>query len=1198
MEVFNVTVANIHCEDCKQSIIKALSEYFQITEHITEINASKDKLIATVKVIDDTELTILTNKGILNPKLQKTILNDIEDLGFVIKDYLLHDVLETQALHTKYKNHKALLGKIIPWIGNKGSKAHLEHCAKCRDEKLTAFSSSSSSSDDDDKSELTKVVAMNPLEYRAVFTIGGMTCSACAQTVCEAIKESLVKSPGLIQNNNNNDQDDGDKFSVDPVTNTAIAIIPNKQIANTIINNIRDSGYSATLVELLPVERETKYRVSAAIGGITCAACASSITNSVSNLSFVVESAISVVSKSGVFILDSDEQAKIDELQESIENCGFDFELVDIKSINHATTKKQSRTINLKISGMFCEHCPEEINEILNKHGNAITIEDPITLNHPFVKFTYIPSPPSLTIRSVLEQIKNAGNFEVEIIEAISLDEHLRRIARLETIKIAYRLILTTILAIPTFVFGIVGMSLLPKSNGFRQWLDKPLWVGNVSRMTWVLFFLSTPVYFFAADIFHLKAMKEIRTLWKKHVPWKRRLFRFGSMNLLMCLGTSVAYFASIALLGLAAHSQKMGHAFTTTYFDSVVFLTFFLLIGRLLESFSKSKTAEAITKLGSLKSNSATLLTKKNENEYGDDLKTDLKLLEVGDFIRIVPGESPPVDCIIVQGKTDFDESALTGESVPVEHTVGEQVFAGTVNKGPQSIIAKLSALDGTSLLDQIVNTVRDGQMRRAPIERTADILTGYFVPVITALAIITWIIWLSLGYSGALPDSYLDIDLGGWAVWSLEFAISVFVIACPCGIGLAAPTALFVGAGLAAKNGILARGGGSAFQEGSKVNVVCFDKTGTLTMGGEPKVTNFAIHQDKSIKEFAMQMAKDLEVSSSHPLAIAVKNFIDDISYKKKINIGRVKVPEVEEIPGKGLKGDVIIDDDEDNDSNWKNLQPTKVLLGNETLMIENKVQFTSQQKRLLNEWKIQGKSVIIVSIQCLNFFKTENFIPILLMGARDEIRPEAKNVILQLKKEGITTWMISGDNSITANAIAKELGIDNVVAEVLPEEKAEKIKWIKRTNYIKNKEPTIAMVGDGINDAPALSTADVGIALASGSDLALTSSDFVLLAPKHPLIALLTLFKLSRTVFNRVRFNFGWALIYNMIGVPISAGVIYPYNNSRLSPVWASAAMAASSISVVLSSLALKFFRKPKVVTEQSKTLGDIEAIEEKF
>jgi heavy metal translocating P-type ATPase len=978
------------------------------------------------------------------------------------------------------------------------------------------------------------------------------------------------------------------------VNNTGIVIVPNKQVTNLIIQSIKDSGYNATLVELLPVERETKYRVNAAIGGITCAACASSISNAVADLPFLVEHAISVVSKSGVFIIDSKEPEKVQELKDTIEDCGFDFDVISITQVNHASVKKLTRTVNLKISGMFCEHCPEAITEILKLHGESVVIDDPITLQHPFIKFTYIPSPPILTIRSVLKEIQDR-NFKVEIIEDVSLDEHLRHIAKKETLKIAYRLLLTTVLAIPTFVFGVVGMSLLPKGNSFKKWLDSPMWAGNVSRMTWILFFLATPVYFFAADIFHVKAFKEIRALWKHNVPWKRRLFRFGSMNLLMCLGTTVSYVASIVLLALSAHVEPNGgHGFTSSYFDSVVFLSFFLLIGRLLESYSKTKTAEAITSLGSLKPNTATLLTQVSDDSYGEGQKVPINLLEVGDSIRIVPGESPPADCIVIQGKTQFDESALTGESHPVIHGPGEQVFAGTVNKGPQPIIAKLSALDGTSLLDHIVNTVRDGQMRRAPIERVADILTGYFVPLITFLAIITWVIWLSLGYSGALPETYMDNDIGGWAVWSLEFAIAVFVIACPCGIGLAAPTALFVGAGLAAQNGILARGGGLAFQEGSKINVVCFDKTGTLTVSGEPQITNYTVHSDKDIMTFALQAARDMEVNSSHPLAKAVKSFVDRTAEKQKIHLGKMKVPGIHEIAGRGLQGEVVIEEDDDC---WKKWRPSSVLLGNEKLMAENKVMLTSRQQRVLNDWKLQGKSIIIVALQCQAFFRTDQHIPVLLLACRDEIRPEAKNVIEELKKSGIRTWMISGDNATTANTIAKELGIDNVVAEVLPEEKADKIKWIRATNLIKGKPPVIAMVGDGINDAPALSTADVGVALASGSDLALTSSDFVLLSPTHPLITLLTLLKLSRKVFQRVRFNFGWAICYNAIGVPIAAGVIYPYHNTRLSPVWASAAMALSSISVVLSSLGLKWFKRPKVVLEMEQ-LKDIEPVKEVF
>lgn len=1162
MEVFTVKITNIHCEDCHKAITNALSKIFNIND------SNSDLPKATIKIIDDEEVSIAAE--LISKRLQRVIISRLENLGFIVDDYSINKIngeIENNYLLDFIEFFKKRTNLI-----HSNDENHLKNCSKCQvdHQKSLEF---------EDSVEL-QPVNNNNLQYRAIFQINELNESSF-----NIINDLILKSLSKYTTDDLNS-----KFTIDLSLNTVSVLLPNKQLANQLIQSIKKSGFNSVhILEILPVTQEINYRINAAIGGISCAACASSISNAIKDLPFLVEHSISIVSKSGIFIINDNSNENINKLKETIEDCGFDFNVVDIKEINHTTIKKLSRSVNLKINGMFCEHCPVTILNILKNHGDAIIIDDPITLNHPFIKFNYIPSVPNLTIRSILKEIESNSRFKVEIIKDISLDDQLRKISKLETLKIVYRLILTTILTIPTFIIGIVGMSFLKKDSKFKMWLDKPLWTGNTSTMTWILFFLSTPVYFFAADIFHVKALKEIRTLWKKNVPWKRRLFRFGSMNLLMSLGTSVSYFASIALLVLSSKtSASMDHenAFTTTYFDSVVFLTFFLLIGRLLESYSKTKTAEAISSLGSLKPNFANLIDEDlNEN------KIEIDLLEIGDLIKVLPGESPPVDCIIQQGTSDFDESALTGESIPVEHTIGEQIFAGTINKGPSSVIAKISTLDGTSLIDQIVSTVRDGQMKRAPIERSADVLTGIFVPIITLIAILTWVIWISLGYSGVLPEHYLTNDIGGWAVWSLEFAIAVFVIACPCGIGLAAPTALFVGAGLAAKNGILARGGGIAFEEGSKINIICFDKTGTLTMGGDLRVTNFSVVKDLKLFKIILQLTKDLEINSNHPLSVAVKNFIDDISVKNKIKLGNIKVPEAKEIPGKGLIGEIIIDTDEEKDPIWSELNPEFVILGNEALMKDYNVHFTSNQQNMLNNWKLQGKSIIIVS---LKFKNTEKFQPILLMASRDEIRPEAKNVIKILKDDGIKIFMISGDNYLTANSIAKELGIDNVIAEVLPEEKAEKIKFIRSTH----KNSTIAMVGDGINDAPALAVSDVGIALSSGSDLALTSSDFVLLSQTFPLISLLTLLKLTKKVFKRVKFNFGWALVYNMIGIPIAAGVIYPYKNSKLSPVWASAAMALSSISVVLSSLALKFFKKPKVVLEEINRVKNFEAIEEDF
>ncbi|KAK4945093.1 hypothetical protein LTR28_008092, partial [Elasticomyces elasticus] len=326
---------------------------------------------------------------------------------------------------------------------------------------------------------------------------------------------------------------------------------------------------------------------------------------------------------------------------------------------------------------------------------------------------------------------------------------------------------------------------------------------------------MATPVYFFAADVFHVRALKELRAMWRPNskTPLLSRFYRFGSMNMLMSLGTTIAYFSSIAELAIAATSStamKPMNGVTSrvtgsSYFDSVVFLTMFLLIGRFLEAYSKAKTGDAVTSLGKLRPTEAILmdptgfLTLSQEQSTSSAQRTQkvaVDLLEVGDVVKVLHGGSPPCDGVVVDGESKFDESSLTGESRLVAKRVGDEVFSGTVNKD-SPISVQISSVSGTSMLDQIVRVVREGQTRRAPIERVADAITGRFVPFVVLVGVSTWIIWLALGLSGALPESYRDTDVGGWPLWSLQFSIAVFVIACPCGIGLAAPTALFVGGG-----------------------------------------------------------------------------------------------------------------------------------------------------------------------------------------------------------------------------------------------------------------------------------------------------------------------------------------------------------------------------------------------------------------
>lgn len=1198
MKKFTLHLSNIHCSECETKVKSILSSFYDL------VSINDNKVLAVdwnagqmYVIINDSKVELLVNDRSFLFKTKK-IINALKRGGFKIDSWEVtrNGIIEASStFNPKLAAPNKELGGFFDFVHffqnlqtKRQAKRHQDSCPTCKshynssdDEQFSSKKGRPLSSLLEFDTSSSATLAEPENLYEAVFAVQGMTCSACSNSIMDKL--------GQIFGSESKSKLHTPKYSVNLIENTVMVVIENKQLINQITEGIEELGFDAQLIELLPVRTSVKTKVTAMIGGMTCAACSNSILAAVDDLSFVLESAIDLVSKSGTFVIEEGPN-HLEQLQTTVEDCGFEYELVSTEDVNFTLGEKKSRTVRITVEGMCCEQCPELITEYLDSFGDAIVLENEVTLKDPIIKFTYIPGG-EITVRRIIKDlnhltISNNGfvvdynknsKFDCHLTNEETMDERLKKMSRRELHNILIRLTIATIFAIPTFIFGIVGMALLPKSNHFRQWTEHPIWAGNTSRNNWILLFLSTPVFFFAADIFHRKAIMEMKAIWWNNSSWKRRLFKFGSMNLLMSLGTSVAYFSSIVLLCLSSQQERShqgsGMGAHTTYFDAVVFLTFFLLIGKVLESISKIKTAEAISTLSSLKKTIATMVTLK-DGKYVDDEEIDVKLLEIGDYVKISAGDSPPIDCVIVEGTSNFDESALTGESVPITRSPGHQIFTGTINTGGNVIIAKVLTLEGDSLLDQIVKTVRDGQMRKAPIQRVADGITGYFVPIIVLLAVLTWLIWLILGLSNALPKHYLDIDTGGWTFWSLQFAIAVFVVACPCGIGLAAPTALFVGSGLACKHGILAKGGGASFQDGAKTNVVCFDKTGTLTYG-ETKITDYMLVLQKSLRRLekvltlmAIQLSRDLEVSSKHPLARAVKEFAESKYDKLAAN----KVPEVTTLPGLGLRGKIVVDMTEGK-TIWTECQPEEVILGNEKLMMEYNVEMTSEATELLTQWKRERKSVILLAITCPKLFGDDMFHLIMCMACRDEVRKEAKDVIKYLTKNlNMECWMITGDNSLTAQAIAHELGIVNIVSEVLPSEKEAQIKKIQAMD----PKNVVAMIGDGINDAPALSLADVGISLSSGADLAVNSSDFILLNKTHPLISIVTLFDLCQVVFRRVKFNFGWALIYNCIGVPIAAGVIYPYKNSRLDPVWASVAMALSSLSVVTSSLLLKLYR----------------------
>ncbi|KIX09223.1 uncharacterized protein Z518_00302 [Rhinocladiella mackenziei CBS 650.93] len=938
----------------------------------------------------------------------------------------------------------------------------------------------------------------------------------------------------------------------------------------------RVPGSSFITVESIEVPSQARRRAIVAIGGMTCAVCVNTITDELSKRDWISKAVVSLVTNSATVEFDDD--GKVGELIEAIEDLGYEATLDTLLHLDKEKPITQERVVEILLDGIYCEHCPDRVARSLAGFRRQLEIVGEPTEKRPIMKVSYAPEAPSFTVRQILAAIE-AGDpaLSASIYHPPTIEERSKQILRHHQLQLLHRIILTGIICIPTFIIGVVFLSLVSDSNAAKRYLTAP-WTSGISRAQISLFVMATPVYVFAADLFHTRALKEIRALWRRgsRTPVLHRFYRFGSMNTLISLGTTIAYVSSVAQLIAAGVNHSHNTDNSDFYFDSVVFLTFFLLIGRLIESVSKSRAGDAVEMLGRLRPRSA-ILVEHSGTEKEQNSVVPIDLLDFGDVLRVPHGVSPPADGIIVQGETIFEESSLTGESRPVKKKIGDQVFSGTVNKGAPVLI-KVTGVAGTSMLDQIINVIREGQTMRAPMEQIADVMTSYFVPVITLIAVLTWLIWMSLGLSGSLPLEWLDVSSGGWVAWSLQFATAVFIVACPCGLALAAPTAIFVGGGLAAKHGILAKGGGEAFEKAGKIDCVVFDKTGTLTQGGEPTIIDFMLYPesddiDEARKATLLAALKAVEEVSSHPIAKAIVTFCT--SPTSEI----VNVDNLEEIPGKGMKATY-----KENALDCS----FELVIGNEALMDEFSVHISPTMTTLLQRWKTEAKSIALAGTRPISTSPSAAVPAYNLVAAfsiSDPIRPEASSIIQALHTRGTDVWLLSGDNPTTAAAVASQLGIkaDNVIAGVLPTQKAEKIKYLQsilKARTGSNTESTarraaVAMVGDGINDAPALTTADVGIAIGSGSDIAINSADFVLL--NSDLHNVITLLDLSQTVFRRIKFNFGWALVYNCIAVPVAAGCFYPIvsggRHVHLDPVWASLAMALSSISVVTSSLSLR-------------------------
>lgn len=1074
-----------------------------------------------------------------------------------------------------------------PWYRRKQAiddtvrrQRHVEHCEQCRAEKQDVEYEQDSLSSVSPKdvgptisSELPlvavgKISPEAPPRFRASISMSGMSCSSCVGK----IEARLRQFPWATS------------INVSLLTSSVTVDFEGQHDVQELVAAVEELGYEAALQQVertsgpsnvVPSAGSDLWKAAYAIEGMTCSSCVGVITEVLSKLDWVRSVDVNLITNSATVVVE--EKSHIDEVCNVIDDLGYAAKLNNAEPVDSERQVEDHRTLSIKIDRIYCQHCPGRITDAIAQLDRAITITTAPTMQSPLLTITYKPRPPDFTIRNIISAISNAdAAFQPKVYHPPSLAERARQMQFRHRRRLFQRVLLSVLVAIPTFIIGIVYMNLVPGTNSGRQYLQQRL--RGVARAEWALLIMATPVYFFAADVFHRRAAKELFHLWKlgSKVPILRRLYRFGSMDMLLSLGTSIAYWASLADLIVAATPPNTSlDTSNLAYFDSVVFLTMFLLFGRLIEAYTKAKTGDAVRMIGNLRPTEALLAVSAGGEEGSDRTEVvDAHVVESGDVIRILHGGSASWDGLLVEGEGQFDESSLTGESRLVKKSAGDAIYAGTINLGA-SVLIRITGASGNSMLDKIIQVVEEGQVRRAPIERVADILTAYFVPFVIFVAITTWLVWLALGVSGTLPSGYKDTGVGGWTFWALQFPIAILVIACPCGIGLAAPTALFVGGGLAAKHGILVKGGGEAFQEASNLDVVVFDKTGTLTQGLQPKVTDHRL----LIQGIAgwnvdalLTGVRDLESNSSHPLAKAM------VAFCARDFAGHLQTLSTEEAAGKGMKG------------SFTSLSPPQLtstidmIVGNETMMAQYGVTFDETASTLLHTWESQAKSVTLVAAKNST---DPDWTPFGIFAASDPLRPEARDVVEAIGRQGVDVWMISGDNPTTAQAVGATVGIppERIIGGVLPEQKAEKIKYLQKSQTRARRgffgrssgrtRATVAMVGDGINDSPALAVADVGVAIGSGSDVAISAAAFVLV--NADLRTLLRLITLSRAVFRRVKLNFAWAFIYNLLALPVAAGVLYPIVSNgahvRLDPVWASLAMALSSISVICSSLLLR-------------------------